>query len=247
MHRSSSKSSSASRSASASSRIHSATMRQPSIVAGASDSPGSNEGPSTLSVKHKEALLTFLGIPTELRKLGPPSLRTAYTKYKVLTDSIKPMQNLRSSQEWADHLDDAGVEQPWIPIFVDLINIFIAKSQFYSSWKPAFTQVQEYSEMTAWLNNESDYESDSDLWEGTKNADDYTFADLISWAKKKGAAKGKRPAVAVASSSAGQKAVGSGKDKKKKKAQKVSSEEEESSEEEKVKVKKSKGKKKASE
>lgn len=166
------------------------------------------------------------------------------------------MQNLRSSQDWADHLEDAGVEH-WVPIFVDLINIFIAKSQFYSGWKVAFNRVQEYPQMKAWLNNESDCESDSGLWGETKNTDDYTFVDLMSWLKQKDAVKGKRPAVAsssagqkaVASSSAGQKAVGSGKDKKKKKKeQKESSEEEESSsEEEKAKAKKSKGKKKASE
>jgi hypothetical protein len=67
----------------------------------------------------------------------------------------------------------------------------------------------------AWLNNESDCESDSGLWGKTKNTNDYIFVDLISWLKQKDAVKRKRPA--VVSLSAGQKAVSSGKDKKKKK------------------------------
>jgi hypothetical protein len=59
-------------------------MHHPSVTGSSSALP---EGPSTLSVQHKEALLTFLGIPTELPNLGPPSLRTAYAKFKVLTNS----------------------------------------------------------------------------------------------------------------------------------------------------------------
>lgn len=153
------------------------------------------------------------------------------------------MNSLQSSQGWTEHLEDAGVEH-WVPIYVDLVNIFIAKSQFYSGWKVAFNRAKEYPQMKAWLNDESDCESDSGLWGETKNADDYTFVDLLGWLKQKDAVKGKRPA--IASSSAGKKAVGSGGEKKKKKVKKESSSEEES-EEQKVKTKKSKGKKKASE
>jgi len=203
----------------------------------------------------KEALLTFLGLPTDLPNRGPPSLRTAYAKFKAVVASAPKMRDLKTSQEWADHLEDNGGAPGWNPNYVDLVNMFIAKSQFYSSWKSTFDRINSYSEMKAWLDNASDYESDDSLWEEKKNPDDYTFVDLQAWAKKravvkKGVVKEKKPA--IASSNAGKKSV-SGSKEKRKKPKKVSTEEEEEeeeeeSEEEAVRRKqKSKGKKKASE
>jgi hypothetical protein len=148
-------------------------MHHPSVTGGSSALP---KGPSTLSVQHKEALLTFLGIPTELPNLGLPSLHTAYAKFKVLTNSSSQMQGLRSSKAWTEHLEELGVEH-WVPIYVDLVNIFIAKSQFYSGWKANFMNAQSYPKMKAWLNNDSDCDSDSELWGETKNVDDYSFVD----------------------------------------------------------------------
>jgi len=222
--------------------------------------PTPSEGPSALSTMQREALLTFLGIPTDLPNRGPPSLHTAYAKYKAVIASIPKMKDLKTSQEWADHLEDVGAAPGWGPIYVDLVNMFIAKSQFYSSWKSTFDRIKGYLEMKAWLDNASDYESDDGLWDEKKNPDDYTFVDLQAWAKKravvkKGVVKGKKPA--VTSSNAGKKGV-SGSKEKRKKPKKASTEEEEEEEEEEekeessegevVKCKqKSKGKKKASE
>ena len=113
------------------------------------------------------------------------------------------MGNLRSNQEWKDHLKDNGVEF-WVPIFVilvDLVNIFIAKSQFYLSWKPSFRAVKQYPKMLAWLNDNSGCESDSELWGEGNNK--YSLNDLKDWLEKKNVAKGKRPA--AIDSSAGKK------------------------------------------
>jgi hypothetical protein len=197
------------------------------------------EGLSSLLTQHKEALLTFLGIPTELPSQDSASLHTLYAKYKALNSSTKQMGNLRSNQEWTNHLEDLGVEY-WVPIFVDLLNIFIAKSQFYASWKPSFTKAQSYSKMIAWLDDDSGCESDSELWGETKDKDDYSFGDLKNWLHKKDVVKGKKPAAT------GSSAV---KKKKRKKDKRVATESSssDSSEEKNVKVKAKKGKKKASE
>lgn len=149
-----------------------------------------------------------------------PTLRNTYAKYKALINASKPMQGLQSNQDWADHLDEHGVEH-WIPVFVDLVNVFIAKSQFYSSWKALFSRAQNYSQMKSWLDANSDAESDSEVWAETKDADLYTITDLAEWLKRKDAVKGKRPA--VTGSSAGKKSVV--KQDKKKKERKASSEE----------------------
>ena len=67
-------------------------------------------------------------IATELPSQDPTSLRAAYAKYKVLVSSSKQMLNLRSNQEWTDHLEEFGIEKNWFPVFADLANIFISKS-----------------------------------------------------------------------------------------------------------------------
>ena len=82
---------------------------------------------------------------------------------KVLVSSSKQMSNLWSNQEWTDHLEEFGIETNWFPVFADLANIFIAKSQFYVSWKPSFKKAQGYPKMVAWLNNDSGCDSDSEL------------------------------------------------------------------------------------
>jgi hypothetical protein len=91
-----------------------------------------------------------------------PTLRNTYAKYKELVNASKPMQGLRSSQEWADHRQEHGVEH-WIPVFVDLVNVFTAKSQFYSSWKGSFSHAQKHAQMKSWLDANSDAESDSEV------------------------------------------------------------------------------------
>jgi len=193
------------------------------VIAGQSSSAVTFEGPSLLTAEQKEALLTFLGIDVELRFTGP-TLRNTYKKYKACINASKAMQGLRANQEWADHLEEHGIEH-WIPVFIDLVHIFIAKSQFYSSWKATFVRAVTYPQMKSWLNNNSDGESDSEVWHEAKNPDHYTLADLTEWLTKKDVAKEKKPA--VASSSGGRKLVVAVKDKKKKKKErKVTSSEE---------------------
>ena len=193
------------------------------LITGQSSGRVASEGPSTLTTVQKEALLTFLGISTDLHALAP-TLRNNYMKYKALINASKPMQGLRSSKEWTDHLDEHGVEH-WIPIFIDLVNIFIAKSQFYSSWKGLFSRAQNYPQMKSWLDADSDADSDSEVWAETKDLDHYTMLDLAEWLKRKDVAKGKKAAV----TSGGKKSVV--KQEKKKKERKVSSEESDESSE----------------
>ena len=92
-----------------------------------------------------------MGISTDLHSLAL-TLHNTYLKYKTLINASKTMQGLQTSQEWADHLDEHGVEC-WAPDFVDLVNVFIAKSQFYSSWKGLFSRAQNYSQMKGGLSS----------------------------------------------------------------------------------------------
>ena len=94
--------------------------------------------------------------------------------------------------------------------------------------------------MVAWLDGDSDCDSDSKIWGETK--DNYSLGDLKNWLGKKDVAKGKRPV--ARGSSAGKKE----KRKKDKRATSKSSSSESSEEKNvKAKAKAKKGKKKASE
>jgi hypothetical protein len=126
-----------------------------------------------------------------------------------------------------------------VPIYIDLVNIFISKTQFYSTWQTPFTRVQKFPQMMEWLENEEHCPLDSDIWAEEKHPDDYSLADLTSWMNRKEVVKGKGPAVAARSR--GKKLE---KRKKERKAR-VSSSEESSPEER--KKSKSKSKKKLSE
>jgi hypothetical protein len=204
------------------------------------------EGPSTLSSLHKEALLTYLGIPTELPSMGPATLRTAFYKYNIIIKAMKSMTKLGNNKAWIQHLEDSGVEPGWAPVYVDLINMFIAKSQFYSGWQGSFIRVTIYPGMKAWLEDSPDSPSEEDVWNGiVKTEDHYNYVDLAKWADKMEALKlGKKPvpvAIAVA------KKAGSSKKHKRRKSKKEESSEVDSERDERKKSKKSKKSKRRSE
>lgn len=142
-------------------------------------------GPSTLPVLYKETLLTFLQIDTELPYLGQPGLRTTYAKYKEVARCSGIMNKLRSNPAWRDHLIQAGVDEGWRPVFIDLINIFIAKSQYYTKWQPPFAAAQKYREMVLWLENDDDALENGDLWDEELSSGAYTLVDLMRWTNQK--------------------------------------------------------------
>ncbi|EDR13066.1 uncharacterized protein LACBIDRAFT_322487 [Laccaria bicolor S238N-H82] len=115
----------------------------------------------------------------------------------------------------------------WFPVF-------IAKSQFYSSWKALFSCAQNYPQMKAWLDASSDAESESEVWAETKDPDHYTIVDLAEWLKRKDVVKGKRSA--ATSSGAGKKS-GVKQEKRKKERKESLEESDESSGGKKLKLK----------
>ena len=226
--------STSSRSSSAN-KWHSGSTQCSGSVAKPSIGPTGFKGPSALTDLHKEALLIFLDISPELSLL-PDSLRNSYKKYQACVAASQTVKGLRSSNAWADHLEEFGLEH-WVPLYIDLLNIFISKTQFYTTWQTPFKHVQKFPQMIEWLENKEGSPLDSEIWAEEKHPEDYSLADLTSWTNKKEVVKGKKPAIAASSS--GKKL------EKRKKGRKVSSSEESSPEER--KKSKSKSKKKLSE
>lgn len=85
--------------------------------------------------------------------------------------------NLAKDQDWialcGDHF--------WCPTVLDFINIFVAKSQYYRTWKGTFEQAGNYPIMKDWLAGEKDRKSDKSVWGFTKSGGLYSLEDLKTW------------------------------------------------------------------
>jgi hypothetical protein len=137
-------------------------------------------GPSKLSKEDRDLLLEYLGIDIDLPSLGPAGLRSAYQKFKAITNASPKVMGIAKDAEWKAQFDDA---HPWIPTIVHFIDIFVAKSQFYQIWKPLFLRAQEYPIMKDWLNQHKDRLSTKELW--NEDSRTLTFADLKKWLEEK--------------------------------------------------------------
>ena len=126
--------------------------------------------------------MEYLGIDTDLPSLGPPGLRTAYQKFKAITNTNSQVIGLGRDSKWKAQFGD---ERPWIPTIVNFIDIFVAKSQFYQFWRPLFLEAQEYPDMKDWLNTHPDRLSTKELWKGIDVKQAITFPDLKKWLVEK--------------------------------------------------------------
>jgi hypothetical protein len=137
-------------------------------------------GPSKLSKEDKDLLLEYLGIDTDLPSLEPPGLRSAYQKFKAITNAAPKVIGIAKDAEWKAQFGDTN---PWLPTIVHFIDIFVAKSQFYQIWKPMFSRAQEFPVMKDWLNQHKDRLSTKELWNEDNRT--LTFADLKKWLEEK--------------------------------------------------------------
>jgi hypothetical protein len=72
---------------------------------------------------------------------------------------------------------------PWAVSLKEFIDIFIAKSQYYGTWKPVFDKAEKIPIMRDWLALEEDRKSDRAVWGEVKSS--YSFEDLKAWIQKK--------------------------------------------------------------
>lgn len=204
-----------------------------------------NAGPTYLSMLQIETLLLFLEIDTTLPYVGPPTMlfiRAVYAKYKELSRVLDIMEKLKYSDAWMRHIAQAGLDReatPWVPSYVDLVNIFLSKTQYYTHWAKPLKRATNYTEMVDWLEDQPDCMTTEELW----GDDDRNLAwtDLVDWLNVREGTVGNLKKNAVASLSKQklggkkleEKSEGRKSDEKlKKKKKKKSSEEEEDNEDE---------------
>jgi hypothetical protein len=74
-------------------------------------------------------------------------------------------------------------EKQWVPPLRDFIEIFVAKTQYYGTWKKAFDDAVRFPAMQDWLAMEDDRKSDRVVWGEEKGS--YSFEDLKEYIQKK--------------------------------------------------------------
>jgi hypothetical protein len=140
--------------------------------------------------------MTLLGISAHLSICKDRNNCHAYEKYKACLKASHTLSNMEGS--WPGKK----------PTAVDLIEVFVSKSMWFSHYKPAFSKVAGYPEMVKWLENSDDKGTDLEVWGVEKGSyslmDLQKFVDDGTLAEKKG--KGKKKDVSE----------GSGKQNKKK-------------------------------
>ncbi|KAF8804003.1 hypothetical protein BYT27DRAFT_7259456 [Phlegmacium glaucopus] len=83
-------------------------------------------------------------------------------------------------------IDHLRKERPWAdstPTKAEIINLFVAKTTWHSSYATSISAAKKHEEMRAWLAEEVGCVSEEELWDEAK--DNYTMKDLEDWLEKK--------------------------------------------------------------
>jgi len=123
--------------------------RSPSVASSATVAVG---GPAykKFSKEDVDNLLQYLGIDIQL-PLASSCLQGCYKKHCAIVNATDKLLKLGRDTEWL------GLEEKqWVPPLRDFIEIFIAKTQYYQTWKKAFDDAVRFPAMQDWLAMEDD-------------------------------------------------------------------------------------------
>ncbi len=131
-------------------------------------------------------MAVLLGIPSHLIRDKAISadrdgeLHISYLKYQTAVEAVSSLAKMVKDGEWPGKK----------PADLDVIDLVISKSMWYSHYKRLFPKVsQHYPDMLEWLKESADAPSDLEIW-GEEKGLSYTFSDLVVWLDEKD--KGKK-------------------------------------------------------
>ncbi|KIJ96298.1 hypothetical protein K443DRAFT_107478, partial [Laccaria amethystina LaAM-08-1] len=133
----------------------------------------------------KDEWVRLLNIPGHvIKNISNPPLLLAFEKYKHYCQASNTLDTMRSDGSRPDNCHK--------PTATELIEIFVAKSTWYSAYRKAFSEVaRNYPDMQAYLDGEDSCPSDQEIW-GYNQPEGYSLTDLNKWlAEKKEVKRGK--------------------------------------------------------
>jgi hypothetical protein len=129
------------------------------------------------SKEHIDSLLQYLGIDVQL-PLGSSCLQGCYQKHCAIINATDKVLKLGQDAEWL-----ALEQKQRVPHLKDFIEIFVAKTQYYGTWKKAFDDAIRFPAIQDWLAREDDRKSDRAVWGEEKGS--YSFEDLKEYVQEK--------------------------------------------------------------
>jgi hypothetical protein len=124
----------------------------------------------------KEELMELLNIGSHFANRSDKSLAFAYLKYKSYNLAIQELNQLVSSGDYPATYRHATA--------TEVVEIFISKTTWHSSYIPCFSKLANYPLMVEWLEKEDgDEPTDEDVWGYKKSS--YSFVDLKAWLELK--------------------------------------------------------------
>jgi hypothetical protein len=123
--------------------------RSPSVASSASVAAG---GPAykKFSKEDIDNLLQYLGIDIQL-PMASSCLQGCYKKHCAIVNATDKVLKLARDAEWL-----SLEEKQWVPPLRDFIEIFVAKTQYYGTWKKASDDAVRFPAMQDWLAMEDD-------------------------------------------------------------------------------------------
>jgi hypothetical protein len=117
----------------------------------------------------RERLMTLLGIPVRLTVHNDRNICIAYKKYQAFLQASQTLSKMFSDGSWPGKK----------PSSMDLIEVFVSKSMWFSHYKPAFSKVADFPEMVLWLEDSDEKGTDLDVWGAEKGT--YSLMDLCKF------------------------------------------------------------------
>lgn len=151
--------------------------RSPSVASSAATVAAGGPAYKKFSKEEIDNLLQYLGIDIQL-PLASSCLQGCYKKHCAIVNATEQVLKLGRDAEWL-----ALEEKQWVPPLRDFIEIFVAKTQYYGTWKKAFDDAVRFPALQDWLAMEEDRKSDRAIWGVEKGS--YSFEDLKDYIRKK--------------------------------------------------------------
>jgi len=104
-----------------------------------------------------------------------PTLQVMYQHYTCINEIYARVLDIVSEQTWPKELGKA-------PNQTDIVNLFVARTTWHNIYVKILPLVEEYEDMQAWLEENSDCKSDLQIWGVVKSK--YTIGDLTEWLQK---------------------------------------------------------------
>jgi hypothetical protein len=131
--------------------------------------PAGQPHPASSSSGEVNSLVELLQIPAHLTARTEATLHVAYERYQAYLSASRKLDSMVADQTWTGKR----------PSTIQLADLFISKTMFFSFYRRAFSKVSKFPQMVKWLQGGEDAPNDVEVWGYEKGL--YNFTDLLEF------------------------------------------------------------------